>query len=307
MDSTATIFPSVAWWDGTFSLAHASAMMQRWASDEFSTDWGTRILSNRTPFYDPISYHQGTVWPLFTGWVSVAEYRAGRALSGYAHLMQNADLTWSQDLGSTTELLSGDLFQPLGRSTAHQLWSSAMVISPVMRGLFGLKWNAAARTLSVNPQLPADWNSATVRNLPMGEATITLTFKRKGQTLLIEAEGLTDVHLISPVRGTETGVHRLLIPLPPVEATVFTHLPEFGARTEQLKVLDEQQGSRSISLTLAAPAGADETIFLKENAPGLRVAVAGGTLGSAQNGLLPVAVHFPSGSGYVTQKINVSW
>ncbi len=144
-DNTATIFPAVAWWDGTFGLNRAEPMLQRWASSEFSTDWGTRLLSERTSFYDPISYHQGSVWPLFTGWASVAEYRAGHPLSGYAHLMQNADLTWAQDLGSVTELLSGQFYQVLGRSTAHQLWSSAMVISPTLRGLFGLEWNAAER------------------------------------------------------------------------------------------------------------------------------------------------------------------
>lgn len=306
-DSTATIFPSVAWWDGTYSLAHADTMMQRWASDEFSTDWGTRILSNRTPFYDPISYHQGSVWPLFTGWASVAEYRAGRALAGYAHLMQNADLTWSQDLGFTTELLSGDFFQPLGRSTAHQLWSSAMVISPLMRGLFGLEWNAASRTLSVNPQLPADWNSATVRNLPLGDASVTLTLTRRERTLVVKAAGPSDIHLISPVHGAEREVQGLLIPLPPVEVVPRHQLPEFGMRTEQMKVLDEQQTSRSINLTLEAPAGTDESIYLKENELGLHVAVAGGTLGSAQNGLMPVAVRFPAGRGYVTQKISASW
>ncbi len=127
LDRTATIYPAVAWWDGTFRLSKADSMLDRWASAEFSSDWGTRDISNRTPFYDPISYHQGSIWPLFTGWVSLAEYRAGRPLSGYTHLMQNASLTWTQDLGAITELLSGDLFQALGRSSSHQMWSSAMV------------------------------------------------------------------------------------------------------------------------------------------------------------------------------------
>ncbi len=130
-------------------------MFSRWASPEFSADWGTRDISNQTSFYDPISYHQGSIWPLFTGWVSLAEYRAGRPLSGYAHLMQNANLTWAQDLGAVTELLSGDLFQALGRSSSHQMWSSAMVISPLVRGLLGLDWDALNRTLIVRPQLPA--------------------------------------------------------------------------------------------------------------------------------------------------------
>ena len=39
---------------------------------------GTRDLSPTVSFYDPISYHQGSVWPLFTGWVSVSEYHNGR-------------------------------------------------------------------------------------------------------------------------------------------------------------------------------------------------------------------------------------
>lgn len=63
------------------------------------------------------SYHQGSAWPLFTGWVALAEYRARRVLSGYQHLMQNADLTWFEDPGAVTELLSGAFFQSLGRST----------------------------------------------------------------------------------------------------------------------------------------------------------------------------------------------
>ena len=115
LDTSPTIYPAVAAWDGTFTLSHASAMLNRWASPEFSTDWGTRDLSPSVSFYDPISYHQGSVWPLFTGWVSLSEYRNGRSLSGYAHLMQNADLTWAENLGAITELLSGEFFRWLGR------------------------------------------------------------------------------------------------------------------------------------------------------------------------------------------------
>jgi len=53
-DPTATIFPSVAWWDGDYALDHSSAMLSRWASEEFSTDWGTRLLSDQASFYDPL-------------------------------------------------------------------------------------------------------------------------------------------------------------------------------------------------------------------------------------------------------------
>ena len=137
LDKTATIYPAVAWWTGRLTLPHSSEMLSRWASPDFSTDWGTRDVSMHESIFDPISYHQGSVWPLFTGWTSMAEFRAGRPLSGTAHLMQNLNLTYEQDLGAVTELLSGMYFEALGRSSSHQLWSSAMVLMPAIRGLLG--------------------------------------------------------------------------------------------------------------------------------------------------------------------------
>jgi hypothetical protein len=47
----------------------------------------------REPALRPASYHYGSVWPLFTGWVSMAAYRYGRPHVGYQALMANALLT----------------------------------------------------------------------------------------------------------------------------------------------------------------------------------------------------------------------
>jgi hypothetical protein len=144
LDKTRTSYPSIAWWNsyGT-TLKNPDTSFHEWDSHIFSTDWGVRDVAEDDPVYDPISYHQGSVWPLFTGWASLADYRSGRPLSGYAHLMQNADQTTTQDLGGVTELLSGAFFIPFGRSTSHQLWSSSMVITPALRGLFGIRIDAA--------------------------------------------------------------------------------------------------------------------------------------------------------------------
>ena len=256
-DATATIFPAVAWWDGNFELKQAESMFERWAASEFSTDWGTRLLSDKTAFYDPISYHQGTVWPLFNGWVSVAEYRAGHPLSGYAHLMQNADLTYAQDPGSVTELLSGKFYQVLGRSTAHQLWSSAMVISPILRGMFGLQWDESRHELFVSPHLPADWTTAAIHRLPFGNARVDLTMRRDGQTLVIAVSGpgAEGLHLMSHIEGMKEGNGELRVPLPAVEVYTNHELPAFGAETHQMKVLSERYKGRSLELVLSAPSG----------------------------------------------------
>jgi glycogen debranching enzyme len=307
-DRTSTIFPSVAWWDGDVQLVNKDPMVSRWASADFSTDWGTRPVSDHTSFYDPISYHQGSVWPLFTGWASVAEYRTGHSLSGYDHLMQNVDLTWTQDVGNVTELLSGQFYQPLGRSTAHQLWSSAMVISPVVRGLFGLEWNVLDNTLTVTPHLPADWQNATVKDVPFGTAHFDLAFTRSGTQLLVEAlEAPDNLYLGSLIPGARVDGRSIRIPLPPVEVAIIHQQPEVGAQTRQLKVLDEQNDLHHCNLSLEGLGGTTYTFLLRENAPDLRVHADGAELGAIDHGLRVVSVTFPDGLAYVNKAVSFSW
>ena len=308
LDRTATIYPAVAWWDGTFSLAQAGQMLSRWASPEFSTDWGTRDISNRTSFYDPISYHQGSIWPLFTGWVSLAEYRAGRPLSGYTHLMQNASLTWTQDPGAVTELLSGDLFQPLGRSSSHQMWSSAMVIAPLVRGLLGLDWNALDQTLTVRPQLPANWDSLKVHNVPLGPLHLELDITRRNGELRIQARSAQPERFClssgqpgpPPCSVASARLHELALSVRPVEIYLPAELPEPGSRTHELKVVDEQYDDRSARITFSGPAEGRYHIPLKRNLSGITV---DGATASDQELLLTM----PPGSGYRTQTVTFRW
>jgi len=313
-DDTATIFPSVAWWDGDYSLDHPQPMFSRWASNEFSTDWGTRIVSDRTSFYDPISYHQGTVWPLYTGWVSLAEYRAGRSLSAYAHLRQNADLIWAQDLGSATELLSGQYFQPLGRSTAHQLWSAAMIISPIIRGLFGLEWNVARNELTVTPNLPADWDHAKLVNLPFGTRRLDLEIRRENGALRIQGKepGVpspagTTINLISRAPGAAGANGELQLPLPAVEAGLTQDLPEAGSATQQMKVLDQQATPKSLTLRLSAPGGTTQTLWLRINQPQPSLRATGVTIRDTKAPLQKLQIEFPAGSGYVEKEVSFNW
>ncbi len=303
-DDSATIFPAMAWWDGTLALNNAGPLFTRWASDEFSTDWGTRDLSPKTAFYDPISYHQGSVWPLYTGWVSLAEYRAGRPLAGYAHLMQNSNLTWAQDLGAVTELLSGEFYHPLGRSTSHQLWSSAMVVVPVLRGMFGIAWDAQIGTLSIAPNLPATWDRAAVRRLAVGRTRTDLTFTRQGRTLLVSATG--GIKLTSTVPGTKTSGTTLVLPLPAVEIYLPSELPTPGATTSQTKVIDQQISAHGARFRLLGMAGSTQTITLRLNDPGLHIQCNGQPMPNGP-ALRSMDIPFPKGTGYVESDLAFSW
>jgi hypothetical protein len=157
-----------------------------------ATDWGSRLLSDRSDLYDPLSYHYGSVWPLFTGWSAMAAYRYGRPHVGYQALMANVLLTFSGALGYVTELLSGDFNSAFGRSSHHQIWSEAMVVTPIMRGLLGVEVTGGGRELRFAPQLPADWDRVSATSVPAGHAKYDLTLERGGGRMTITVSRQAD-------------------------------------------------------------------------------------------------------------------
>ncbi|HEV7377941.1 MAG TPA: GH116 family glycosyl hydrolase [Pyrinomonadaceae bacterium] len=173
-----TVMPSVPLWFRTLADERAQVEIDHLGSGHLATDWGARIISETSSLYDPLSYHNGSVWPLFTGWVAVGAYRYGRAHVGYQALTANARLTFTSALGYVTELLSGDFNTPFGRSSHHQIWSGAMVVTPMLRGLLGIEVMEAGFVLRFAPQLPINWNSVAVRGVHAGKSQFDLTLTR---------------------------------------------------------------------------------------------------------------------------------
>lgn len=311
-DARPTVFPAVAWWSGTLALPQADAMLDAWASPKFSTDWGMRSLEEGAETFDPLSYHHGSVWPLYTGWASLAQYRANRPQAGFASLKQNVQLTWLQDPGAVTEVLSGQFYQPLGRSSSHQLWSSAMVLAPAVRGLFGLEADALTGRLRVDPQLPAQWSGASLRNVPFGDTELNITMRRAGSDMEIEAVSQKPIKMCLQsskdffedvsCSHTEASVHRLKIPLPAVEVGLEPQTPQAGASTDQVKVIRQEYSAHSLRLRLAVPAGTSQQIYLRTNNVVHNLRVKGAQRN--QDGFL---VTGGAGKGYLDQVVEITW
>src|SRR6266508_3078509 len=181
-----TVMPAVPLWWRTVSDDRAQLEIDHLGSGRMATDWGSRIISNESKLYDPLSYHYGAVWPLFTGWTSTGAYHYGRPHVAYQALMANALLTYTNALGYVTELLSGDFNAPFGRSSHHQVWSEAMVITPTIRGLLGLEAGAGGKELRFEPQLPANWDQVEVRNVAVGNARYDLNLERSAGNLTVK-------------------------------------------------------------------------------------------------------------------------
>ena len=304
-DRTVTVYPSVALWERREPLdgQHASAspcrdvedaatpgscsrfamlkpgpMLDSWTLPTLATDWGTRSVNTTTSFYDPISYHMGSVWPLFTGWNAMAQYNADRPAAGWLTLQQNLRLTWLQDPGTATELLSGAFYQPLGRSTAHQLWSSAMTLAPAVRGLFGVTVDATTKTLQVHPHLPATWDKAELEHVRMGSSLYNIAIVRRGATYQVTTS----------LPGSRPGATTAL-PAPAVEFELAGDVsPLPGDATHLPHITDEHYLADRTTFNLYAEAGTTVNLRVR------------------RNGLLdlkPVPVVMPAGNGFVMRSV----
>lgn len=191
-----SVLATVPMWFGLLDQEKAGRMLAQLAGPEHETDWGMRIISSQSPRYDGGGYHYGSVWPLFTGWASVGEYRYHRAASAYSNLRSNALLALDGSPGHVTEVLSGDYYQGLSTSSPHQIWSAAMVISSLLRGMMGLDTDAAHNRLTFAPHVPADWSSFAIQNVRAGTATLNLKFQRTADevTLQIESSDSAQLH-----------------------------------------------------------------------------------------------------------------
>jgi glycogen debranching enzyme len=174
----ASVLATVPMWFGLTDEDKSQRMISELAAHEHQTDWGMRIISSRAATFSGGGYHYGSVWPLFTGWASVAEYRYHREPPAYENLRANALLALDGSPGHVTEVLSGDYYQPLSTSSPHQIWSAAMVISPLLRGAFGLKTDAIRRILTFEPHTTGmPWFS--IDNLRVGKDTLSLSYKKE--------------------------------------------------------------------------------------------------------------------------------
>ena len=64
-------------WSGIVPEDRAATMAQRLMSPEMFTGWGTRTMSANDAGYNPIEYHDGTVWPHDTAFVAEGMRRYG--------------------------------------------------------------------------------------------------------------------------------------------------------------------------------------------------------------------------------------
>ncbi len=167
----------------------ASRTLESLSAPDMTTDWGVRILTRKSPLYEPLNYNYGAVWPFLTGYFANALYQHGYALQGYRLLAANAEHLFDNALGCATELFSGAQYIWPQEAVAHQGFSSGGFVLPFVKGMLGLGGDAALKEAVFAPCFPADWPEVTVENFRLGRETFDLRFRREKRGVKLEVKG----------------------------------------------------------------------------------------------------------------------
>ncbi len=180
----ATVMPTIPLYFSQIQENNRSqCILDRLASNYFSSNWGVRIVSEASEYFHPQGYHTGSVWPLFTGWTALAEYKNYKPTQGFLHIMNNLLIYKNWTLGYIEEVLHGAVYRPSG-VCSHQCWSETMVVQPVIEGMLGLHPLTPENTLVFSPSLPFYWNDFTVDNIRLGNSYLQMKMTKKDEKVV---------------------------------------------------------------------------------------------------------------------------
>ncbi len=200
---TVTSNPGHALYCDIVDPEHAHDLARRLLAPDMFSGWGIRTMSKSAAAYNPMSYHNGSVWPHDNAIIAAGLKRYGypRATNRVATGLFDAAIH-AEHL-RLPELFCGFTRRSPNRPVAYpvacspQAWAAG---SPflILQGMLGISARAHENLVTVNkPQLPVWLNAVELQNLRVGDSRITLLFRRDGDITgfsLLQREG--DVRVV---------------------------------------------------------------------------------------------------------------
>ncbi len=183
---------------GIVPRERAARLARLLLGSSFFSGWGIRTVAVGEARYNPMSYHNGSIWPHDNALVARGLAAYGFRTEALKVLNGLVEAAGYMDLRRLPELFCGFPRQPTTGPThypvacAPQAWASGAILS-LLQSCLGLQIDAAARIVQlVHPRLPAFLDEVRLRNLRLGDARVDLLLRRHGQDVavnLLEREG----------------------------------------------------------------------------------------------------------------------
>jgi glycogen debranching enzyme len=157
--------------------------------------WGIRTVAEGEPRYNPMSYHNGGVWPHDNALIATGFARYGMAAEMNRVMTGIFGAATLLPLQRLPELFCGfprrGEFGPVGYPVAclPQAWATASVFA-FLGAALGISFDAERRQVKItNPVLP-DWlPRVQISHLRLGGGSIDLAIERKGTSVAVQARG----------------------------------------------------------------------------------------------------------------------
>ena len=166
--------------------------------------WGIRTLASDEARFNPMSYHNGSVWPHDNAMIALGMARMGYRAETARLFDGLYSASGAMDLRRLPELFCGFHRRPGQGPTSYpvactpQAWAAATIPAFVQASL-GLSFDPAARVVRFDhPDLPAFIDSLALRNLSLGDARVSVLIRRTpGQVSLSVLEREGDIHVVT--------------------------------------------------------------------------------------------------------------
>ena len=167
---------------GLIGADRAEQVARRLVSADMFSGYGIRTMSVRSAGYNPMSYHNGSVWPHDNSLILLGMSRlglkteAGIVVSGLLRAAEHFEYARLPELFCGYDTSIGTPV-PYPVACSPQAWAAGTSFV-LVRTMLGLEPAALDGVIRLNPFLPPEINRLTVRDIPVAGGRLTVVLRR---------------------------------------------------------------------------------------------------------------------------------
>ena len=195
--------PGNCLYSGIIEEDKAEAVAKKLFSDELFSGWGIRTMGRKEIGYDPMSYHNGSVWPhdnsiIIAGLIRYNYWiKAIKIIDGFVKAAQYFKDNRLPELFCGFSLKEVKSLVKYPFACSPQAWASGSIYL-IIQSLLGIEADAINDKIHLNPILPEGINKVEVKNLKIGNNKINLVVIKENNCIKlnnIRIEGNTKANL----------------------------------------------------------------------------------------------------------------
>jgi glycogen debranching enzyme len=177
---------------GIANPARAALVAKGLLRPDFFSGWGIRTVARGEARYNPMSYHDGSIWPHDNALIALGFARYGlkrpidKLFEGLFHAGTYMNHRRLPELfcGFQRQHGQGPTLYPV--ACTPQAWAAATPFA-LLQACLGLEFDPFANEIRLsNPRLPAFLDEVTLRDLQLGTSFVDLRVRRHGETVSLD-------------------------------------------------------------------------------------------------------------------------